>query len=181
MTLKHDKDNNTWYYSAFGTRLVGYIPSAFILGESYYEQRDGNNSYMELWNYETVTVSVDDSGIRGVSWEYPVKIIENVVDNSSLLPFSDIQDIFKKMMFVTYKFQARDIDALILDVTDIRLESIRVIEQNAKERQGLLVPAWNFYGTRTRQSGEDRDTTSKMILLSVNAIDGTIIDVSKGY
>lgn len=181
MTLKHDKDNNTWYYSAFGTRLVGYIPSAFILGESYYEQRDGNNSYMESWNYETVTVSVDDSGIRGVSWEYPVKIIENVVDNSSLLPFSDIQDIFKKMMFVTYKFQARDIDALILDVTDIRLESIRVIEQNAKERQGLLVPAWNFYGTRTRQSGEDRDTTSKMILLSVNAIDGTIIDVSKGY
>lgn len=97
------------------------------------------------------------------------------------MPFPDILNIFKKMMFVTYGFQARDMDALILDVTDIRLENVRVIEQNADERQGLLVPAWNFYGTRIRQSGENHDTTSKMILLSVNAVDGTIIDISRGY
>lgn len=181
MMLKNDKDNNTWKYTAFCTRLAGDIPSAFILGESYYKQQDGSNSYMESWNYETVTVSVDDSGIRGISWEYPVEMIEKVVDDSSLLPFSDIQNIFRKMMFVTYKFQARDIDALILDVTDIRLESLRIIEQNADERQGLLVPVWNFYGTRSRQYGDEEDTTSKMILLSVNAIDGTIIDISKGY
>lgn len=181
MMLKNDKDNNTWKYTAFCTRLAGDIPSAFILGESYYEQQDGSNSYMESWNYETVTISVDDSGIQGISWEYPVEMIEKVVDDSSLLPFSDIQNIFRKMMFVTYKFQARDIDALILDVTDIRLESLRIIEQNANERQGLLVPVWNFYGTRSRQYGDEEDTTSKMILLSVNAIDGTIIDISKGY
>lgn len=181
MTLKHDKSNDTWWYSAFCTRLTGVIPSAFILGESYYEQQDGSNSYWEAWNYETVTVSVDDSGIRSVSWEYPIKIIEKVVDNSSLMPFPDILNIFKKMMFVTYGFQARDMDALILDVTDIRLENVRVIEQNADDRQGLLVPAWNFYGTRIRQSGENHDTTSKMILLSVNAVDGTIIDISRGY
>lgn len=61
------------------------------------------------------------------------------------------------------------------------MENVRVIEQNADERQGLLVPVWNFYGTRSCQYGDEEDTTSKMILLSVNAVDGTIIDISRGY
>ena len=59
---------------------------------------------------------------------------------------------------------------------------LRIIEPNAAD-SGLLVPAWDFYGTRTIKyiDGAENATSSNMILLSVNAIDGTIIDLSKGY
>jgi len=107
--------------------------------------------------------------------------VENVVENSSLMPYSDIQDIFIKMMFITYEFQAQGAKSLKLDITDVKLETMRIVEQNAN-KSGLLVPVWNFYGTRTLEYNDDTsESTSKIILLCVNAINGSVIDISRGY
>lgn len=177
MSLNNDED--AWYYSVFCTRIVGDIPSAFILGESFY--KDESTGYAEKWQYETVSVTIDNSGIRSVIWNSPTAIVENVVENSSLMPYSDIQDIFIKMMFITYEFQAQGAKSLKLDITDVKLETMRIVEQNAN-KSGLLVPVWNFYGTRTLEYNDDTsESTSKIILLCVNAINGSVIDISRGY
>ena len=42
---------------------------------------------------------------------------------------------------------------------------------------GLLVPAWNFYGGHEYMQLDDNSVP----LLSINAIDGSIIDIAKGY
>ena len=173
-------DGSSWYYLFHCTRVIGDIPSAFIMGESYYE--GGSAEYAKTWTHETLTISIDSAGIRNLQWEAPVEITESVVENSSLIAFSDVQKIFDEMMMVTYGFQAHEAESLAIEVSDIRLEMLRIIEPNAAD-SGLLVPAWNFYGTRTIKyiDGAENATSSNMILLSVNAIDGTIIDLSKGY
>ena len=61
--------------------------------------------------------------------------------------YSDIQDIFDKMMFITYEFQAQGAKSLRLDISSVKLETMRIVEQDV-DNSGLLVPVWNFYGTR---------------------------------
>lgn len=74
-----------------------------------------------------------------------------------------------------------DTKGLTCDVTDIKLEMIRINEQNT-QKSGLLVSVWDFYGVRTIQNENGTSNkTSKIILMSINAIDGSIIDTSKGY
>ena len=167
------------YYSFYCTRIVGDIPSAFILGSSYKEESEAG--YAAGWAYELFSVTVDDAGIKSVRWEAPIDIAESVVGNSALMPFSDIQEIFGRMMFVTYEYQAQGIKTLACDVSDVKLETMRVVEQYA-EKMGLLIPVWNFYGTRTfTYEDGTSDSTSKIPLLTINAIDGSIIDRGLGY
>jgi hypothetical protein len=65
-------------------------------------------------------------------------------------------------------------------VTEVRLEMMRVVEQGSIEN-GLLIPVWNFYGVRERTYKGEMDETGQYILLCINAVDGSIIDISKGY
>ena len=128
------KTNDRCYYAFSCVREVGDIPCAEIMGGTYSEDESG---YIETWEYESFSISIDDSGITGVTWEYPIDIIETVVEDSTLKEFTDIQDIFDKMMFITYEFQAQDAKSLMLDVTDVKLETMRIVEQDANRRGAL--------------------------------------------
>lgn len=58
---------------------------------------------------------------------------------------------------------------------------MRVFEQGSAEN-GLLIPVWNFYGTRQRTFTDgETDETIPGIMLSINAVDGSIIDRALGY
>jgi hypothetical protein len=89
-----------------------------------------------------------------------------------------------------YDKQAR----MDINVEDIQLCLLRVREQNADQTSGLLVPAWVFYGhnvTMMDGSNEisfDKDGDGSIpwpeaprILLAINAVDGSVIDMAKGY
>jgi hypothetical protein len=103
------------------------------------------------------------------------------VEDSALMPFPDIQSVFEKMMNITFEARSKGLDNLTCDINEIRLEMMRVVEQDSIEN-GLLIPVWNFYGqeywTTTNGNTEKR---SDGILLCVNAIDGSVIDTVKGY
>lgn len=84
-------------------------------------------------------------------------------------------------MQVIWEYQSQECETLTCNITEVRLELMRVLEQGSTEN-GLLIPVWNFYGTRQRafENGET-DETLPGIMLSVNAVSGSIIDSSKGY
>jgi hypothetical protein len=49
---------------------------------------------------------------------------------------------------------------------------------------GLLVPVWNFYGTFSFPDEQDAREVShyeENPVLTINAIDGSVIDLGKGY
>ena len=64
-------------------------------------------------------------------------------------------------------------------MNDIRLGYARVLKQD-ETGVGLLVPAWDFFGTVTDADGAVFDDPDQS-LLTINAIDGTIIDRAAGY
>ena len=48
---------------------------------------------------------------------------------------------------------------------------------------GLLIPVWDFYGyeTITYADGQTLTMPDVYSMLTINAVDGSIIDVKKGY
>ncbi|MDD5017043.1 MAG: DUF6034 family protein [Eubacteriales bacterium] len=161
-------------------RVVEGNPVAMINGGTYLNQ-EGLMEYSRQWLYEELEFLVNDSGIISMVWSAPLEIGEVKVQDSALLPFSDIQSTFEKMMRITYEAQAKDMENLACNISNVRLEMMRIDEQGSIEN-GLLVPAWNFYGTddRTYTEGEANKSVYQ-VLLCINAIDGSAIDPHKGY
>jgi|AGTN01.2.fsa_nt_gi hypothetical protein len=160
--------------------VEGNLPVAMINGGTYLNQ-EGVEEYSRQWSYEELEFLVNDSGIMSMVWSAPLETGEVKVQDSALLPFSDIQSIFEKMMRITYEAQAKGLENLICDVSDVRLEMMRIVEQDSLEN-GLLVPAWNFYGkSELHYSEGEGNRAAYQALLCINAIDGSVIDPHKGY
>ena len=133
-----------------------------------------SGTYNEPWPYETLTYYVNDDGIVGMRWEAPYSILENVTEDSSLIPFSEVEKIFEKMIAVKYANTQS-----IITIENIRFGYARVAEQN-RSGSALLVPAWDFFGTISDFNGISRSDYGTS-LITINAIDGSIIDRSLGY
>ena len=161
------------------TRAVNGVPVTYTdvegLGEGGAESEE-NGSYQVSWPYERLAFLVNDAGLAAMNWDSPYAIGETVTADSALLPFSDVMDIFEKMCLVEH-------DGLegTVKVEDIRLGYTRIRERD-KRASGLLVPAWDFFGVmeyadRDRVSDNDPDRS----FLTINAVDGSIIDRNQGY
>lgn len=127
---------------------------------------------------------LDDEGFIDVLWSAPLEVLNTEVEDSNLLSFSEVRAIFEKIIFISTESNIPEGYNLVCNVTKVRLELMRVIKQNSN-LEGFLIPVWNFYGINITydENGDPPEHTKYMesILLSVNAIDGSIIDGSKGY
>lgn len=180
-------------YAAFRfvyTRLIGGIEQAAVSSGFAYSSA---NLYTQPWHYETIEVYVEASGISRVDWENPVEVESSVSDNVGIISFAEAADLFELMAPMVYQgsldgWSRYHIDmAYEVTVTDARLCLMRVRDSGGT-RTGVLTPAWVFYGEETEQnidSPEEEDAASTSeppyILLAVNAVDGSIIDVNSGY
>ncbi len=136
------------------------------------------------WYYEWLSIAVDDNGIANLYWEAPLVVTEIITQDTAIRPWSEIQDIFKKMIVIQNEYGANsDTRTTVFNITRVSL-TLRRISERDSYTTGLLVPVWNFFGTRTSQSkGEEARTVDceDYPFLSVNAIDGSVIDIGKGY
>ena len=168
-------------------RIVEGIPVAFIPTVQAYPYKDST----ELpWAYEQIHAFVDDEGIESVGWHNPIDVTGIVSDQVNVISFEEASTIFKSMCGVVYEPQtvtSFDADCYLdVKVEHVELNLIRIREQNAEMlKTGLYVPAWIFYGKEVAQYNErgepDFDKPFSKILLAVNAVDGSIIDLHKGY
>jgi len=160
-------------------RMVEQYSCASIFG---YSGTPGSDSeFGSAWIYERLVFLVNDEGIVYAEWASPLEICDIRVYSCNLLPFSEIQQIFEKMVRVIWQYQAKDCLSLTCNITEARLELMRVLEQGSADN-GLLIPVWNFYGTRQRSfASGNTDETLHGIMLTINAIDGSIIDRALGY
>ncbi len=134
--------------------------------------------YIAPWDYEKLNFYVNDGGIVGMNWQSPCQLTDTVTEDAALMDFADVADIFQKMF--TVKYDGQDMD---VTVSAIRLSYMRVSEQD-KSYTGLLVPVWDFYGSQTWTLGDGEPYTfydPDMSLLTINAVDGTVVDRSLGY
>jgi len=172
-------------------RNLGGIPCAAIMGSS----STGEDGWGDSWDYENLTFMVNDDGIFQLDWYAPITVEEELVaENATLLPFEDISAAFEQQIWIQYapyedyndeNYQSKT----TLTVEKVVLEYQRIMEQDNIEN-GFMTPVWNFYGAiRTESSYQDPETgeiyeddyTQRDVLMTINAVDGTMIDRWKGY
>ena len=180
--LSNDGENYAYYLCCI--RKVDKTPCAPVIGASY---GDTSDQYAPLWEYEEINMYIDEDGIFDFYWIAPVAVTEMVTENAALKTFDEAMEIFKDAVSYTYVAQLEDSDiSRAFHIDRITLSLQRISEQNSLG-YGLIVPVWNFYGTQqdtyTGDNGEVTSTfnTPGTSMLSINAIDGTIIDIEKGY
>lgn len=151
-----------------------------------------NESYVGTWGYERITICVNKDGIVYFSWQNPYNEPEIKVANAQLMNFSDISDIFSKMIMV------KNSDVAVINkkngfnvihniyIDNVSLNMMRIRDKSNFEG-GLLIPVWDFWGTISYELEDEAyrdvvyDGKYYSIHLTVNAIDGTIIDRELGY
>ncbi len=174
----------TYAYRVYCVRKTQGILQSFLRENA----TPAGGSFAPTWNYETLEIFIGNGSLLDLDWRSPHTVGETVVEDAALLSFEEIQKIFNKMMPITLDPAAitEHYASVDIRIDTIVLELQRVTEQNSIEN-GLLVPVWNFYGTRTNteKSGEiyidHNGSYDPLRFLTINAIDGSVIDVWKGY
>ena len=141
------------------------------------------------WMYECCCFTINDEGIQQFRWQSPNTYLETVTSDTAMLPFSRIDEIFRKMILVKYEDEATgnaDCKLSTYRLGRVALEWQRLIEQGSSDT-GLMIPVWNFYGTFDYAYMDGSHHTSDdlqgfpLSILSINAIDGSVIDPREGY
>ena len=163
-------------YQIYCVRAANAVPCSAVLGQSYSE-----DELRSTWWYEELVFTVNGDGIANMKWICPLEITDTVSDNANLLPFIEIKEIFEKMMAIKHEPTAKVYSSLEFKINRAALSLHRIIEQNSDD-SGLFIPAWNFYGISVRKA-EDGYSYSDIgtSFLTINAIDGSIIDTDRGY
>ena len=150
--------------------------------------------YASYWPQEYFRVYVDDTGVIGFYWWLPMQIGEAISSNVALLPFEEIQEIVRKDIVRNVKgmwdgdlsiIQRRFvINRMVLGLTKI------------KQKSGgyILTPTWSLFGYEVdkynapqpggyilNDNNEYKEEAVGRSFLTINAIDGSIIDPALGY
>ncbi|NLJ41376.1 MAG: hypothetical protein GX352_07195 [Clostridiales bacterium] len=178
-------NNRIGIYEFMFTRKINDVPITYTNNQGLTTVHE---AYFAPWMYEKIHIFIDDEGVFYFKWNSPYEIKEIVSDASKLLPFSDIQDVFKSMMPIRYDYWDSDERySYEVEVTEVKLGLMRVTEKDVGD-SGLLIPVWDFFGVLDTKGKPGQPNVSEGIeyythvsFLTINAIDGTIIDRSLGY
>lgn len=155
-------------------RIIGGIPVTVVQ-----EQGAGGAAYdyNPVLPYEKLSVYVNEDGVSYLKWEYPVAIQEQIAGDCELLTFDQIMDIFITICPLKYQpYEAYSTTELSIDRATL---GYMCLQEWGKPTSYRLVPVWDFFGTR--QYWGDHEVIHNQSYLTINAIDGTIIDRSYGY
>ena len=167
-------------YEFMFTRSINGVSITYTNDDIAADPESPNNA-AKPWMYEKIRIFVDDQGVFALVWNAPYVIGELVNANATLLPFGEIKKIFEHMIVVKNEqsIDGNIADGIVIEIKQIRLGLARVIEKD-NNSIAFLVPVWDFIGTETRQ-GVSLGIDGYQSLLTINAIDGSIIDRSLGY
>lgn len=172
-----------------------YVDLRFLRNST---QKGDTMTYAPAWPEETLLIGVIDEGIQIMIWESPYSEREDAIlfENVAILPFKDILLQFQTQIGFAgnYRWQIPGSSLhRTLHITDIKLGYCRVINPN-EAGTALLVPVWDFYGyeeivyASPEETGWALDDNNTLILpamghsyLTINAIDGSVIDRCLGY
>ncbi len=181
--VTQDSEGKIGYRKVYILKYLRSMDGVFVNNDGEEKLTDGwvGDDYVKkMWSGENVEVIVNDDGIVGFYYRSPIEIMETVVEQASMKSFDEIKDIFEQMVVVANATGSDEEEKVSIDVNRVILRYTRISEENSFDT-GLLVPVWDFMGRKTDQYGEKQVLKSDTCILTINAIDGTIIDRRLGY
>lgn len=144
---------------------------------------DGNPNYIYPWVAEVIEVMVSNNGIVSLHWDNPSAIKDTVNQNVALLSWDDIKER------AVQQFRIKNIDQYGTgagpDKLSIKIDKITLgmmhIAKKDNQNEFMYVPVWDFFGKRIFKGDSGDSPEMACSLLTINAIDGSIIDRGLGY
>lgn len=173
---------NPQYYIFRYTRHIHNIP----VNEVVYGESSCDNDYDYTTGLSVITVIVRDDGVCYLNYCNPQDLGETVETNCKLLSFAEIMNIFSDVGLLSIQHLEiyEELSENTRDVYKIELGYMSVRQADGTYQ---YMPVWDFYarstlfGTGGYAHGKDSDPVYGESILTINAIDGTIIDRSLGY
>lgn len=162
-----------------------YYTLALELPLTYAYGAINQSDFMNASQSELITVVVDDRGIRSLWFDWPHEVLGVVQEDAQLLPFAKVMEIAGKLLHLKYTAYEQTYFQVQAQVNDIRLGYMRVpLKDNPSAFQ--LVPVWDFFGEVALINAHDNQRTIRRdwannSLMTINALDGTVIDREYGY
>ena len=155
------------------------------------------DAYASNYYYESLTFTFCGDVLYRFEYVGPLQIVDTVNQNVQTLPFNDILSAAKQQMqmFTTEQLMLPD-GNIVVDVEHIEWGLSRIrIRDNATDF--YLTPTCTFFGTAKVYDANgqvvkeqwmapdgtthEQDVQSSVLLATVNAVDGSIIDTQQGY
>lgn len=177
-------------YKLIYMRSLGGVPLA-------YTEKNGLSveegaQFDKMWGYEQISMCVSDGRLVYFNWINPYETPVVDAAPAKLMPFEDIADIFGKMILVTNddisEINRKNGFDIVhnFNVDKVELNLMRIRDKDNFE-EGRIVPVWDFWA-ETGVSVPDKNYSHLVydgeyyeVVLTLNAIDGTVIDRELGY
>lgn len=163
-----------------------------------YACKDSENPDTVSWYLENILLDVGKNGVLRFAWTAPsTKPVVRQAE-STLLPFEEIAAIADTMLPevivgpketpLTKLDQYNGFDTRMdVDITKVSLSLMRIRDKGSL--QGTIVPVWDFWGTSDWYDAEPNDYGYQekgmryeyQPMLTLNAVDGTVVDRQLGY
>ena len=168
-------------YAFYFTRMIDGIPVTYTANEGGTLENDD----IVVWPYERLELVYDPEGFASFNWVNPYHVEKVSDEYLFLLRVSEIQDIFEEMILKKYGDIYEEADKMKLDffIDEVRLGYMRVFEKG-NPMEGEMIPVWDFFGREVFcPEGKEpmTDAVPYASRLTINAMDGTIIDRDLGY
>lgn len=102
------------------------------------------------------------------------------MEKAKLISFEKIKKTFEKMIVTVNAQNQEDKEEVAITVDKVILRYMRISEKDSFDT-GLLVPVWEFLGKKKYKTDTYGNNTTDVSLLTINAIDGSVINMSLGY
>jgi hypothetical protein len=171
--------NEKQCYIFYLSKTIGGIPFTYVRSAEGEFMTD-EKPYAPPVNQETIEIHISDSGVIYFSWYNPYEQAEYVSNNVELLDFEEIKSIFLTQMKRVgegrnewYSTNGKTDDTI--NIERVELGMMVTIDKDEPDRF-LSIPVWDFFASNS-DMGEETDYS----ILTVNAIDGGIINRNLGY
>ncbi|MBR6571513.1 MAG: hypothetical protein IKK75_13775 [Clostridia bacterium] len=142
-----------------------------------------NVEFMTPCAPDYIRVAVDGGGVQAVRWSGPTEITGEK-GAYELLPWQQIEKIALELLPLKFTSWERSYSKVSVTVDEIRLGYMRVLSRNQADVYELI-PVWDFVGRvymdNTATGRHVEHSWAQNSLLTINAIDGTVIDRTYGY
>lgn len=174
-------------YIFYFTRNAMGIPVTYSIQSGVRLDDDANGDpvfYRQPIHYETLRVLVTgNNGVEAVRYETPMELLPPEAADCELLPFESVMNVAEAILPLKYTHLEGSYDEVRLNIDRVTFGYMRVYDAGEMYRWHL-VPVWDLFGTydlvrdgRVIVSHHE-DLSS---LLTVNAINGIVIDREYGY
>lgn len=173
-------------YVFYFTREVDGVPITYTNTPGGGVEGDMETSTTVPWTYEWCNITVGGDGtVCEAEISNPYEVGDVQTKHVKLLDFKSVIKIYEQMMEISGGGFTDWENFRTYNIRRITFGYARIYNPEADSTSGILVPVWDFFGEFDLETDEEISNRSgehsTRSMMTINAIDGSLIDREMGY